>query len=69
MPELVHQAYTVCRESISPETISDWVNWASGTVVPPHQYAQGIGEEAWEEGEGRWFGRYGEYSDLLRSDM
>lgn len=74
MPDLVHHAYTVARDSITVDTISDWVAWASGTVIPPQSESNGYytssnGEEAWEEGEGRWYGRYGEYSDRIKQDM
>jgi hypothetical protein len=82
MPELVHHAYTVALDSISADTISDWIGWISATSVSPlsngYGYSDapslgsGNGEEAWEDlagGEGRWYGRYGEYSDRLKQDM
>lgn len=72
MPDLVHHAYTVCRDSMSADSISDWITWASTTVVAPeHQngngYAAPTGEEAWDESG--WYGRYGEYSNRLKQDM
>ncbi|KAI9632449.1 uncharacterized protein MKK02DRAFT_40752 [Dioszegia hungarica] len=82
IPELVHHAYTVARDSISADTLSDWIGWISATSVSPisngYGYSDappvgsGNGEEAWEDlagGEGGWYGRYGEYSDRLKQDI
>jgi len=27
MPELVHHAYTICKDAIGPTTVADYVHW------------------------------------------
>ena len=36
MPELVHNAYTICRDALNQDTVIDYVHWL-GTSQPKSQ--------------------------------
>jgi len=85
MPELVHHAYTVCRDSLSSERIIGYVHWL-GASSPKQVYGNrdsgmSFGTVMVQDGRAtpvpsettEWvedgFARYGEWSVRLKQDV
>ncbi|ORY23436.1 hypothetical protein BCR39DRAFT_549296 [Naematelia encephala] len=79
MPELVHHAYSICRDSLSAENVVDYVQWlnpsASRTNGHGHQDSSvsSANTNGGSETGNLWLGgshlQYGEWTERLKQDV
>lgn len=85
MPELAHHAYTICRNSITQDTVIDYVSWlnapvkalngynGNGTMFGSVAIQNGLATAPSSESSDIWreedSGRYGEWSSRLKQDV
>lgn len=70
MPDLCSHAYNVCRQSISPDTVLEYVQWIDREGATPPGFTV---TDSDEHGTGGWredaMLKYGEWSQRLKQDM
>ena len=85
MPELVHHAYTVCRDNLSSERILEYIQWLgpgnrsapngcrdSSTMYGSVMVEDGratVSDETSENWVDEGYARYGEWSVRLKQDV